>query len=319
MTFEIRQKVVIRKNLGRKNYLAKNDYFYNGNIGDVPLGSEGVIAGIDNEERLRIKLKNGQEWYVHPDELATGEELAQAEAEHGKKIDSLLEATLLASEPATDISEEPQAREQVEQVLIREESPAKVEIPEKAAPKSFFYRIKDRISGFFGYKPKQEVIEERKIEPKPAESVVKPYKIEEPKRATESVQNNGSERKFKPRFNAREEFVAWIDKEFPELEIYTGNTAAYEALEKRKEEVYEAARQACLHGLETTLGCARGPFYILLPHLTADRDDHLKNLAELVRWIKHLSPNLKTSGKDYGRGTKHYGIYLKEGRYYNGD
>ncbi len=110
------------------------------------------------------------------------------------------------------------------------------------------------------------------------------------------------ERKFEPKFNAREEFAVWMMQEFPEIFNDSGN---YENVTKRREEVYKAAKLACEHGVRTTELCVLDMFYSYLDCLSDYDDSNFgKKVSCLIRLIESLAPNLN-------RGELHYGTELK--------
>lgn len=155
------------------------------------------------------------------------------------------------------------------------ESTSTEEMPEEAS-KGAFYRIKS----FFGFKP---------IDP------------EEEKR------------KFKPKFNVREEFAVWIDTEFPELKRQNFSMLGnYEVLGKRKDEVYRAAKLACKHGIKTAESCVKGEFKRSLRRLNQRfQNDYefRRELIWLINYIEYVSPNLsvgvgRTSNKTTMRWTE---------------
>ena len=71
----------------------------------------------------------------------------------------------------------------------------------------------------------------------------------------ESEDHNRS--KFNPKFNVREEFTLWVREQFPELKEHTDQNLAYEEVETRREEIYQAALGAVNHGVASTEACAK--------------------------------------------------------------
>jgi len=61
--------------------------------------------------------------------------------------------------------------------------------------------------------------------------------------------------KFKPNFNVREDFVLWINNQFPELNNHSESDTSYPELLERKEEVYKAAGRAFNHIEKSTQHC----------------------------------------------------------------
>lgn len=45
------------------------EYYYDGSLEEVKLQSQGRIVKIDSEYKLLLRLKNGKDWWVHPDEI----------------------------------------------------------------------------------------------------------------------------------------------------------------------------------------------------------------------------------------------------------
>ncbi len=101
MDYEEGQDVVIRRNLGIANGREKSQYYYGGSIRKVPLGSKGVIESV-SKTSIYVKLQNGTEWSLHPDELRTNKEHEEAEKKRQKIIDSKLEEILQVAEPKTE-------------------------------------------------------------------------------------------------------------------------------------------------------------------------------------------------------------------------
>ena len=78
MAFRKGQKININKNLGKLSCYSSEEYYHGGSIGDVKLGSEGIIKEILNEKEILVRLNSGKTWYVHPDELKTNQLLIEA-------------------------------------------------------------------------------------------------------------------------------------------------------------------------------------------------------------------------------------------------
>ena len=95
MSFKRGEKVVIRNNLGAKNFGSKFSYYYGGSVKDVPLGTKAVIERVFGSSKVKIKLVGGYNqdkiWSVHPSELSLSKEQRQV----GKGFDSLLDDLLL--------------------------------------------------------------------------------------------------------------------------------------------------------------------------------------------------------------------------------
>lgn len=68
MKFREGQQVVIARNLGHKNRNRKDEYYYGGNLGTVPLHSKGKIDCI-YDDQVYVRLENAGGWNVHPDEI----------------------------------------------------------------------------------------------------------------------------------------------------------------------------------------------------------------------------------------------------------
>jgi len=109
---------------------------------------------------------------------------------------------------------------------------------------------------------------------------------------------------FEPKFNAREEFAIWVRQEFPEL--WNGRLLLrYGAVNKRKKEVYEAAKKACEHGVKTTNNCVNSRFYHTLHQLSQSFYKSSKfgnDVKRLVEWIENVAPNLNNGELHYGTG-----------------
>jgi len=103
---------------------------------------------------------------------------------------------------------------------------------------------------------------------------------------------------FDPKFNVREEFPLWIRDQFPELMMHANKKRVYEALESRKEEVFEAALGALTHGVNSTDACARSRLYGGWSAMQkgfrkgAHRKNRSRNLAKFVEAIEDLSISL---------------------------
>lgn len=137
-------------------------------------------------------------------------------------------------------------------------------------------------------------------------------KKERPKKPVKETPAKG-EREFNPTFNVREEFAVWVKKEFPKLGIYAGNYWMYGALDKRRDEVYEAAKSACKHGIRTGSACVREAFRDIYDDLKdsykckANSRDFCKDVNKLITWIEKCALNLKSKGK------KHYNLDVEPG------
>ena len=114
--------------------------------------------------------------------------------------------------------------------------------------------------------------------------------------------NDKNNNPFDPKFNPREEFVVWVKEEFPEL--WNGQDKSYENLERRRKEVYKAAKKACKHGIKTTDYCVRSYFYKYLRYLDNLSDkstpEFVKVINSLVEHIEFFSVNLNTGKLHYG-------------------
>jgi len=110
----------------------------------------------------------------------------------------------------------------------------------------------------------------------------------------EEKRNTREKRKFKPKFNVREEFVVWMRQEFPELNDYEYRNEPYKELIQRKEEVLDGARQACEHGVRTTGGCTRGYFKDQKKTLSQwSESTFTSNIRGLISNIEIISSNLR--------------------------
>jgi len=69
MKYKLGQKVVIRRNLGEENGRNQGDYYWGGNVGKMPLGSEGVVEKVSDDHYVLSIGKKRRFWQVHPDEL----------------------------------------------------------------------------------------------------------------------------------------------------------------------------------------------------------------------------------------------------------
>ncbi|MDP3881334.1 MAG: hypothetical protein Q8Q31_00455 [Nanoarchaeota archaeon] len=74
--------------------------------------------------------------------------------------------------------------------------------------------------------------------------------------APEPEVGHSSEKGFNPIFNVREEFPLWVQEQFKHLTKHAKRKMAYEELEKRRDEVYQAALGVVKHGLMSTDACA---------------------------------------------------------------
>ena len=111
---------------------------------------------------------------------------------------------------------------------------------------------------------------------------------------------------FDPKFNAREEFAVWIREQFPELQTYAEEGRDYEELNARKEEVYQAAKLACKHGIRTAGSCVGSAFKYHLKLLNGiDSSPFAIRIRRLVVHIEYFSANMNNSG------SRHYGTQLK--------
>lgn len=116
---------------------------------------------------------------------------------------------------------------------------------------------------------------------------------DEPQEALQS-----DDRTFNPKFNVREEFVLWAEKQFPELKKHSSHKDIYAALEERRSEVYQAALGAINHGVESTEACASAKLYSGWQALeegfkeNADPKKRAKSLEEFVHALKDLSLSL---------------------------
>lgn len=123
---------------------------------------------------------------------------------------------------------------------------------------------------------------------------------------------NESSTDYDPKFNPREEFVLWMESQFP------GITRSYVPLMKkilaRKQEVYAAARLACQHGIRTAESCVQETFREILSDLKHSNrvskvsqksydKDFCRYLHDLVALSKQVSGNLVS------RNHWHYGTH----------
>ena len=111
---------------------------------------------------------------------------------------------------------------------------------------------------------------------------------------------------FEPKFNVREEFAVWMIEQFPNLKEYEKLGKKYKAIEKRRDEVYKAAKLACKHGIETTNSCVSDMFFDSLNRLKTTNNLYFnESLCYLISTIECVSANLNTEEK------RHYGTELK--------
>lgn len=130
----------------------------------------------------------------------------------------------------------------------------------------------------------------------------------------EPEEKTDRERKeFKPKFNVREEFALWAREQFPELKEYAKKKKAYESLEARREEVYQAALGAVNHGVSSTEACATSRLRYGWDKLEkgfgeiADPKMRAKSLEAFVDSLENLSISLG--------GNQHF---TQSGRFLNG-
>ena len=102
MKYKVGQEVVIRRNLGQMHGYKPGEYYYGGNLEEVPLGTKATIEEIFSKEQIYVRLGNEKYgntgWYVHPSEIDhLTKEQAQAEKERQKQGNSQLEEILLNS------------------------------------------------------------------------------------------------------------------------------------------------------------------------------------------------------------------------------
>src|SRR3989344_5054540 len=71
MKFREGEEVVIVRSAYKCGTCGKDHgrYYHKGEIEKVGLRSHGQIIRVDSEEKILLRLKDGREWLVHPDEL----------------------------------------------------------------------------------------------------------------------------------------------------------------------------------------------------------------------------------------------------------
>ena len=122
----------------------------------------------------------------------------------------------------------------------------------------------------------------------------------------EIIEKKGRKRlkPFEPKFNPREEFAVWMQEQFPELKQRVSKNEEYNAVKRRKKEIYAAATLACNHGIETTRACVRRMFDTGLARLDSTSNlSFNKNLVYLLGVIEQVSANLGDK-KDLHYGTE---------------
>jgi len=104
-------------------------------------------------------------------------------------------------------------------------------------------------------------------------------------------------KKFKPKFNVREEFVLWVNDQFPELSSRVSSEKSYSELSERMKEVKEAAKKAYDHISQTTTQCSNSTSYRYWNKLdscdeTGDEKRFITNLDAFVQTIENFSMSL---------------------------
>jgi len=123
--------------------------------------------------------------------------------------------------------------------------------------------------------------------------------------------------KFNPKFNVREEFTLWVREQFPELKEHTDQNLAYEEVETRREEIYQAALGAVNHGVASTEACAKS--LLRLGWQEFEKGFALNgNPAERTKSFEKFTTALEKLSISLG-GEKHYteaGTFLSGGSWY---
>lgn len=129
-------------------------------------------------------------------------------------------------------------------------------------------------------------------------------KIDELLTGKEPEDKQSTSREFKPTFNVREEFVLWVQKQFPQLKKHSKKNVQYDALEARRDEVYQAALGAVNHGVTSTEACATAKLRTGWEEFdrgfgkSGKPEDRAKSLEAFVKALSDLSISLG--------GDKHY-------------
>lgn len=103
---------------------------------------------------------------------------------------------------------------------------------------------------------------------------------------------------FRPKFNVREEFVLWVNRQFPNLKKHSRKKKIYQELEERREEVYQAGLGAGNHGADSTEACASARLYSGWKEFeagfkeTGDPKTRARSLEGFVNALKDLSHSL---------------------------
>ena len=271
--FKVGQEVVVRRNLGVNSGQGGGRYYYGGDLKEVPLGTKAIIDMV-KKDNIHLRFENTKYgsngwWYAHPQELYSTEDQTRDEREQQAKVDSLLESVVL-DETSTD------------EILLAETQ------TRNARKVSFVGGLVNRIKDLFGYYPSQL----QKLDTLLDKTLAAETGI--PRRS-----------KFDPKFNVREEFAVWVREQFPDLSNYAQKGRVYQDLEDRRQEVYDAAKLACDHGLETTEACVKSEFAYLRATLKDTRHHDISYpIYQLVKFIEHVSANLRD------KGTRHYGTHL---------
>jgi hypothetical protein len=290
MTYKVGQPVIIRRNLGTEKGRNKDQYYYGGTLRNVPLGAKAVIREVNLEnDIIRLKFENtryGDEgrWSVHPDELTTNEEQEEAEKQRQERFASLLEDKL--SDKFEDGLRNWMEYEGVKPRIDFCETSINTAINNSG----WF----NRVLQYFGF-----------CRPGKVETLLsqrEPDKKQENRTNEKTYETSNRQNPFKYTFNVREEFAVWLRQEFPYLEPHKPDSSSYVSLLKRREEVCEAAKAACEHGVNTTDACVRSKFEGYLENLDSSISDasFTNEISSLVNWIEHVSMDLDNHGGHYG-------------------